>query len=72
MNRKSYAYPSHTKGKSNSGTTRKSTTYRILDWICEALVIGGTIGTLSGMVLYANWRDSQQINQTPIAVIIEH
>lgn len=70
---KKYAYPARSNGKSQAGRMKKADIpnyrrgYKVIDIICEALVIGSVIGGMCGIVAYANYRDSVQFKTQTIS-----
>lgn len=62
---KNICYPSHAtvKMENKKYISKRRFGYKVIDIICQSLVIGGTIGAMAGLVAYANYRDYQQFKR---------
>ena len=66
---KNICYPSHAtvKMENKKMISRRRFGYKVIDIICQSLVIGGTIGAMAGLVCYANYRDYQHFKSETIS-----
>ena len=66
-NRKSVTYPARATVRKSRKISNYKRGYKWIDIICQSLVIGGVIGSITGMVLYANHRDSEHFKMENIS-----
>ena len=64
-------YPSHTvvRMESKRYISKRRFGYRIIDILCQSLVIGGTIGAMAGLVAYANHRETMQFKRYTVSSV---
>jgi hypothetical protein len=66
-NRKTVAYPARASVMKSRKISSRRRGYKWIDIVCQSLVIGGVIGTMMGMVIYANHRDNEYFKSHSVA-----